>query len=119
MSLIRKSKSGLNQVNHLEEGRTSLLVKVEFLQEQEEETSQRMRQLQEESKLREQSLLTRIAELETQTVSIHQTDSTQESHVFFGGFFLSFFKDYILEFPKYSLNTLLFFLLNVKLKINV
>ena len=87
MSLMRKSKSGLNQVNHLEEGRTSLLGKVEVLQEQEEETSQRMRQLQEESKLREQSLLTRIAELETQTVSIHQTDSTQESSCFFRWFF--------------------------------
>ena len=70
-------------MNHLEEGRTSLLGKVEVLQEQEEETSQRMRQLQEESKLREQSLLTRIAELETQTVSIHQTDSTQECSCFF------------------------------------
>ena len=77
-------------MNHLEEGRTSLLGKVEVLQEQEEETSQRMRQLQEEaasSKLREQSLLTRIAELETQTVSIHQTDSTQESSCFFRWFF--------------------------------
>ena len=70
-------------MNHLEEGRTSLLGKVEVLQEQEEETSQRMRQLQEESKLREQSLLTRIAELETQTVSIHQTDSNQECSCFF------------------------------------
>ena len=88
-------------MNHLEEGRTSLLGKVEVLQEKEEETSQRMktmemesseriRQLQEEaasSKLREQSLLTRIAELETQTVSIHQTDSTQESSCFFRWFF--------------------------------